>query len=55
MIVISIGLVCRLAFSILTPTFYAPDEQSHFNYVKYLAEKRSFPIQTSRTDSPTND
>jgi 4-amino-4-deoxy-L-arabinose transferase-like glycosyltransferase len=47
--------MCRVVFSIVTPTFYAPDEQSHFKYVKYIAENGSFPVQTSRTDDPTND
>lgn len=51
----STGLACRLAFLIGTPTFYAPDEQSHYNYVRYLAEHRAFPVQTSRTDDPSND
>ena len=50
-----IGLACRLAFLIGTPTFYAPDEQSHYNYVRHLAENRAFPVQNSRTDDPSND
>ncbi len=54
-VIIIVGFVCRIAFLFFTPTFYAPDEQSHFNYVKYLAENRALPIQTSRTDSLTND
>jgi hypothetical protein len=54
-IILTIGLACRVAFSLLTPTFYAPDEQSHFKYVKYLAENRALPVQTSRTDAETND
>lgn len=52
---LGVGFTCRLAFLWLTPTFYAPDEQSHYNYVKYLAENRSWPVQTSQTDAPTND
>jgi 4-amino-4-deoxy-L-arabinose transferase-like glycosyltransferase len=54
-VVLVIGFMCRVVFFIFTPTFYAPDEQSHFKYVKYLAENGSFPVQTSRTDDPTND
>lgn len=54
-LLLSVGLACRLAFLIGTPTFYAPDEQSHYNYVRYLAEHRAFPVQTSRTDDPSND
>ena len=42
------GLVVRLAYVFLTPVFYAPDEQSHFNYIKHLAENKSFPVQTSK-------
>lgn len=50
-----LGLALRLVVAVGTPDFYAPDEQSHFNYVKYLAEQRAFPVQTHQTDSPTND
>jgi hypothetical protein len=50
-----IGLACRLVFLIGTPTFYAPDEQPHYNYVRYLADHRAFPVQNSRTDDPSND
>jgi hypothetical protein len=49
------GLVCRLAFALLTPTFYAPDEQAHFRYVRYLAEHRAFPVQTSRMNAASKD
>ena len=53
--IIIIGVCCRLLFLFFTPTYYAPDEQAHFNYVKYLYENRSFPIQTTQTGAPTND
>src|SRR5688572_7628702 len=55
MIILTTGFICRIAFLLFTPTFYAPDEQAHFKYVKYLAEHHSLPIQTSLTDSSTND
>ncbi len=54
-IILTVGLTCRIIFSLLTPTFYAPDAQAHVKYVKYLAENHSFPVQTSRTFSPTKD
>lgn len=54
-LIMSVGLICRVACLLLTPIFYAPDEQSHFNYVKYLAENHSLPVQASRTNAPTND
>ena len=54
-VILGVGLISRIAFALFTPAFHAPDEQAHFKYVKYLAEHRSLPVQTSRTDSPTND
>lgn len=53
--VICIGLLFRVAFALFTPTFFAPDEQSHFNYVKYLYTYHAFPVQHSQTDAPSND
>lgn len=49
------GLLVRLAYVFLTPVFYAPDEQPHFNYVKHLAEEKSFPVQTSKLGDGSND
>jgi len=54
-IVILIGLACRIVFAWFTPTFYAPDEQPHYNYVKYLYQNHSFPVQTSKTGAATMD
>ena len=54
-LLICVGLACRLAFLFGTPTFYAPDEQSHYSYVRYLAEERAFPVQASRTGAASND
>ena len=53
--VLVVGLAIRLAYVFLTPIFYAPDEQSHFNYIKHLAEKKSFPVQTSKLGDESND
>ncbi len=44
LLLIFIGLLFRLLFTILTPTFYAPDEIGHFNYVKYIYENRALPV-----------
>ena len=49
------GLLCRLGYVFLTPTFYAPDEQSHYNYVKHLAEKRSLPVLASKLGDASNE
>src|SRR5437016_9623061 len=53
--VIAVGILCRLAFAVLTPIFYAPDEHSHFNYVKYVSEHGSFPVQTTKMGDPANE
>jgi hypothetical protein len=53
--IVLVGLGCRIALALFTPVFYAPDEQPHFNYVQYLAEYRSLPVQSSVTDAPTQD
>jgi hypothetical protein len=50
--VVLAGLVSRLAFALLTPIFYAPDEQAHFNYVKHLAEHHTLPVMTGALDDP---
>jgi hypothetical protein len=55
MIMLAVGFFCRIAFSLLTPTFYAPDEQSHYNYVKYITQNHALPVQTSHTGAPAND
>jgi hypothetical protein len=54
-VVIAVGILCRLAFIFFTPIFYAPDEHSHFNYIKYVSEKHSFPVLTSKTGDQSNE
>jgi len=54
-VIVAVGILCRLAFVFLTPIFYAPDEHSHFNYVKYLSEHGAFPVQTTKMGDPANE
>jgi len=54
-VMVAVGIACRIAFALFTPTFFAPDERAHLRYMAYLYEKRSLPVQTSQTDAPTND
>jgi 4-amino-4-deoxy-L-arabinose transferase-like glycosyltransferase len=49
------GLLFRLLLTILTPTFYAPDEVGHFNYVKYIYEKRALPVYEPETAVRNNE
>ena len=37
--ILTIGLATHLIYVIFTPLFWAPDAQSHFNFVKYLSER----------------
>lgn len=53
--VFAAGLIIRISYSVLTPSFYAPDEESHFKYVKYLSDNVSFPVQTTITGEDGND
>lgn len=55
LVAIGIGLACRVAFVLFTPTFHAPDEEPHFNYIKFLYEHHAFPVQTGQTDGPGKD
>lgn len=53
--ILTTGIVCRLAFVFLTPIFYAPDEHSHLNYVKYVSEHGTFPVQKTKMGDPANE
>jgi hypothetical protein len=53
--VLALGLAGRLAYVFLTPVFYAPDEQSHFNYLKYLSEHHAFPVQAAKLGESDNE
>lgn len=55
LLIFVIGFICRILFVYQTPLFYAPDEIAHFNYIKYISENNSLPVQTSLKDSPSND
>ena len=43
-----VGILCRVAFAWFTPAFYAPDEQPHYHYIRYLAEHHSLPVLNTR-------
>jgi hypothetical protein len=52
---LAVGVVCRLAYTFLTPVFYAPDEQSHFNHIKFIATHGEFATQTTNSATPRNE
>jgi hypothetical protein len=41
-----VALVTGLAWSMLTPPFHVPDENSHIGYVQYVAETGNLPVRT---------
>ncbi|HTV75914.1 MAG TPA: hypothetical protein VMD57_02865, partial [Candidatus Baltobacteraceae bacterium] len=53
--VIATGLLCRLVFAFFTPTFYAPDEQAHFDYIKHLSQQQVFPVLTAVSDKAAGE
>lgn len=54
-ILLAVGVICHLAYTVLTPAFYAPDEQSHFNHIKFIASHGEFATQTCKLGDPSNE
>ena len=52
---LAVGVLCRLAYTFLTPAFYAPDEQSHFNHIKFIATHGEFAVQTTKLGDSANE
>jgi hypothetical protein len=45
--IVLIGYVClALAYSIVNPLFESPDESNHYDFVRYLIDRRELPVQT---------
>ena len=43
-IVISAYIVLGILYAALTPRWQVPDEPAHYNYIRHLVEKKSFPV-----------
>ena len=54
-LIILLGFILRLSYLYFTPEFKAPDEQAHYNYIKYIVEHHELPIQTNQTNNISND
>jgi len=50
--ILALALAIRVGYALVTPPFQAPDEYSHYSYVKYLHESRHLPIQPSPAVAP---
>ena len=47
-----LAFVVRIAYAFVTPPFQAPDEYSHFSYVKFLHTFRQLPVQPNPATQP---
>ena len=46
-LILALAFVIRIAYAIVTPPFQAPDEYSHYSYVRFIHESKQLPIQPS--------
>lgn len=51
-VVMVLALAIRVAYAVITPPFQAPDEYSHYSYVRYVHDSRELPVQSSTTVRP---
>jgi len=50
--VLVLAFVVRVAYAFVTPTFQAPDEYSHYSYVKFIHTFGQLPVQPSPAANP---
>jgi 4-amino-4-deoxy-L-arabinose transferase-like glycosyltransferase len=43
-LIVAVYLVIGTLFAVYTPAWQAPDEPAHYNYIRYLAEQKRFPV-----------
>ncbi len=51
-LVFVLALAIRVAYAVITPPFQAPDEYSHYSYVKFVHDSRQLPVQSNATVRP---
>src|SRR3989338_4963592 len=44
-IILILALFFRVVFALIVPVFEKPDEKSHFEYIKYVADNKKLPVQ----------
>src|SRR3972149_4092490 len=44
-LIFALAFVIRLAYAVVTPPFQAPDEYSHYSYVRFVHNFRHLPVQ----------
>src|SRR5688572_21157500 len=50
--ILALALAIRVGYAFITPPFQAPDEYSHYSYVKFLHDSRQLPVQASPAVQP---
>ena len=43
--ILILALILRIVFALIVPVFEKPDEDSHFEYIKFVAENNKLPVQ----------
>jgi hypothetical protein len=51
-LILALAFVIRIAYAVVTPPFQAPDEYSHYSYVRFIHESRQLPVQPSPAVRP---
>ncbi len=51
-LIFALAFVIRLAYAVITPPFQAPDEYSHYSYVKFVHNFRQLPVQPNPAVRP---
>ncbi len=55
LVTLSTGLLLRLLIIIFTPAYLAPDEKSHYHYIKHIATENCFPVQQAFAPGDENE
>lgn len=50
--IFTLAFIIRIAYAVVAPPFQAPDEYSHFNYVKSIHDLHQLPIQPNPAEEP---
>ncbi len=50
--IFALAFIIRIAYAVVAPPFQAPDEYSHFSYVKSIHDSHQLPIQPNPAEQP---
>ncbi|HKO52814.1 MAG TPA: hypothetical protein VJV79_34135 [Polyangiaceae bacterium] len=52
---LAVAVWVRLCLAVFVPTFQAPDEEAHFNVIRYIALHHALPLQPAQLDFRIHD